>query len=116
MKNLDYKVYLDKVRACWLGKNVGGTLGAPFECFQGVVDLDFYTHDISKGVLPNDDLDLQLVWLLAAEQEGKRVNAETLANYWLMYVVPDWSEYGYCKRNLRAGLLPSVSGGFHLPL
>lgn len=113
MKKLDYKVYLDKVRACWLGKNVGGTLGAPFECIQGVVDLDYYTHDISKGVLPNDDLDLQLVWLLAAEQEGKRVNAETLANYWLMYVVPDWGEYGFCKRNLRAGLLPSVSGGFH---
>jgi ADP-ribosylglycohydrolase len=112
MQNLDYKTYLDKVRACWLGKNIGGTLGAPFECKQGAIDLDFYTHDIAKGVLPNDDLDLQLVWLIAAEREGKNVNAEILANYWLTYIVPDWSEYGYGKRNLRAGILPSVSGGF----
>ncbi len=112
MQQLDYRTYLDKVRACWLGKNVGGTLGGPFECMQGAVDLDFYTHDIAKGVLPNDDLDLQLVWLIAAEREGRKVNAETLANYWLTYIVPDWSEYGFGKRNLRAGLLPSVSGGY----
>lgn len=112
MKQLDYRTYLDKVRGCFLGKNIGGTLGAPFECFQGVVDLDFYTHDITKGVLPNDDLDLQLVWLIAAEREGKKLTAATLAEYWLTYIVPDWSEYGVGKRNLRAGLLPSVSGGF----
>ena len=112
MQQLDYRTYLDKVRACWLGKNVGGTLGGPFESMQGAVDLDFYTHDLAKGVLPNDDLDLQLVWLIAAEREGRKVNAETLANYWLTYIVPDWSEYGFGKRNLRAGLLPSVSGGY----
>ena len=80
MQNLDYKTYLDKVRACWLGKNIGGTLGAPFECKQGAIDLDFYTHDLAEGVLPNDDLDLQLVWLIAAEQAGKKVNAEILAS------------------------------------
>ena len=112
MRKLDYRTYLDKMRACWLGKNIGGTLGAPFECCQGAIDLDFYTHDIAKGVLPNDDLDLQLVWLLAAEREGKKLNAEILANYWLTYIVPDWSEYGFSKRNLRAGILPSVSGGY----
>lgn len=112
MKELSFKTYLDKVRGCWLGKNVGGTLGAPFEGCQGVVDVDYYTHDLSRGVLPNDDLDLQLVWLIAAEREGKMVNAETLANYWLTRIVPDWSEYGFGKRNLRAGLLPSVSGGY----
>lgn len=112
MRELNFKTYLDKVRACWLGKNVGGTLGTPFEGCQGVVDLDYYTHDLSQGVLPNDDLDLQLVWLIAAEREGKMVNAETLANYWLTRIVPDWSEYGFGKRNLRAGLLPSVSGWY----
>ena len=112
MQNLDYKTYLDKVRACWLGKNIGGTLGAPFECKQGAIDLDFYTHDLAEGVLPNDDLDLQLVWLIAAEQAGKKVNAEILASYWLTFIVPDWSEYGFGKRNLRAGILPSVSGGY----
>ncbi len=112
---LSIKTYLDKMRGCWLGKNIGGTLGSPFECKQGVVDLDYYTHDLSLGVLPNDDLDLQLVWLLAVEQYGKKVNAEILANYWLTHIVPDWAEYGMSKRNLRAGMLPSISGGYHNP-
>ena len=28
---LGKKRYEDKVRACWIGKNIGGTMGAPFE-------------------------------------------------------------------------------------
>ena len=96
----------DKVRACWLGKNIGGTLGAPFECIRGVYDISYYTHDLSLGVLPNDDLDLQLVWLNAAEEYGKNVNAEILGEYWISYVTADWSEYGAGKINMRYGLMP----------
>ena len=79
---MQYATYLDKVRACWLGKNIGGTLGAPFESYRVALDLEYYTHDLSKGVLPNDDLDLQLVWLNAAERHGTKVDAEILSNYW----------------------------------
>ncbi|MBQ8410039.1 MAG: ADP-ribosylglycohydrolase family protein [Clostridia bacterium] len=111
--NLNWETYIEKMRGCWLGKNIGGTLGAPFECKQGVVDLEYYTHDLSKGVLPNDDLDLQLVWLIAVEEYGKKVDAEVLGNYWVSHISPDWSEYGMGKRNLRAGMLPSVSGTYH---
>lgn len=67
---MNFKEYADKVRACWLGKNIGGTLGCPLEGRRDVFDLDFYVHDIRTGSLPNDDLDLQLVWLLAAEAHG----------------------------------------------
>ena len=110
---LTFESYKDKVRACWLGKNIGGTLGAPFECVRGVYDLEYYTHDLSLGVLPNDDLDLQLAWLHAAEIYGKNVNAEVLSEYWLSYIVPDWSEYGACKANLRNGIAPPLSGWLH---
>lgn len=110
---LSFAEYKDKVRACWLGKNVGGTLGAPFECIRGAYDVDYYTHDLSQGVLPNDDLDLQLVWLNAAEKYGREVNAQVLGEYWLNYVVADWSEYGAGKNNLRFGLLPPISGWYH---
>lgn len=110
---LDIKTYEDKVRACWLGKNIGGTLGAPFECWRGVKDLDFYTHDLSVGVLPNDDLDLQLIWLNAAEKYGKNVNADILGEYWLSYIVADWSEYGAGKNNLKAGLPAGISGWYN---
>ena len=75
---MKFSVYTDKVRACWLGKNIGGTLGVPHEGHRGVFDLTYYTHDLSAGALPNDDLDLQLVWLMAAEAHGRQVNAEVL--------------------------------------
>ncbi|MBQ8175223.1 MAG: ADP-ribosylglycohydrolase family protein [Clostridia bacterium] len=111
--DLKISAYLDKMRACWLGKNIGGTLGAPFESQRGVIDLDYYTHDLSLGVLPNDDLDLQLAFLIACEAYGKNVNSEVLANYWLTHIFPDVGEYGMGKRNLRAGILPSASGKHH---
>jgi len=110
---LNAEAYKDKVRGCWLGKNIGGTLGAPFECKRGVWDIDYYTQDMSGGAWPNDDLDLQLVWLCAAERYGRSVNAEILGEYWLTYVVADWSEYGAGKNNLRKGLLPPLSGWYH---
>ena len=103
--------YRDKVRGCWLGKNIGGTLGAPFEAYREAHDLTFYTHDLSQGVLPNDDLDLQLAWLCAAERYGKAVDAKILAEYWVSAIVPNWAEYGVGKTNLRFGLEPPVSGG-----
>ena len=33
---LDRKRYEDKVRACWVGKNIGGTMGGPFEHRQAM--------------------------------------------------------------------------------
>ena len=110
---MNVKTYKDKVRGCWLGKNIGGTLGAPFELKRGVWDLDFYTQDMSEGAWPNDDLDLQLIWLNAAERYGRNVNAQILGEYWLSYIVGDWSEYGAGKNNLQKGLLPPVSGWYH---
>ena len=112
MKFSDYK---DRVRACWLGKNIGGTLGGPFEGYRGVFDITYYTHRLEVGGLPNDDLALQLVWLSAAEAFGKAVTSEVLGEYWLTYIPCDWSEYGAGKNNLRAGLRPPVSGAFRNP-
>lgn len=109
---LTYSQYKDKVRGCWLGKNIGGTLGAPFECIRDARDVAYYTHDLSMGVLPNDDLDLQLIWLNAAEAYGKSLSAQILGEYWISYVAADWSEYGAGRNNLRFGLKPPISGWY----
>ena len=108
--------YKDKVRACWLGKNIGGSLGAPFECHRGTFDVDYYTHDIKEGALPNDDLDLQLVWLNAAEKYGKSLDSEILGEYWLSYIVASVSEYGMGKANMAMGIHPPLSGWYNNPL
>ena len=107
---MNLSAYRDKVEGCWTGKNIGGTLGAPFECKRGVFDVTYYTQDLHGEPLPNDDLDLQLVWLNAVEQYGRFTNASILGEFWHCYVVPNWGEYGAGKNNLRAGILPPLSG------
>ncbi len=107
---LNFDTYKDKVMGCWAGKNIGGVLGAPFEGIRQVNELDYYTQDLSMGPPPNDDLDLQIVWLAAVERYGRNVNASILGEYWLSFVIPNWVEYGTGKANLRAGLQPPLSG------
>ena len=36
----------DKLAGCWTGKNVGGVLGAPFECKRMIPNVDFYVQDV----------------------------------------------------------------------
>ncbi|MFP4058552.1 MAG: ADP-ribosylglycohydrolase family protein [Candidatus Brocadiia bacterium] len=104
--------YRDKVHACWLGKNIGGTLGAPHECRKEVLALDFY-DPLPDGSAPNDDLDLQLAWLRCLEERGVDIACGDLADAWGRYLSAyPWNEYGFCRRNLGRGLRPPVSGCF----
>lgn len=107
---LNRQEYRDKVLACWLGKNIGGTLGAPFEWKRQTNSVSFYTQKLTGEPLPNDDLDIQLLWLIALENHGVDLDAKTLADYWCYYVTPHWSEYGNAKINMRRGLVPPICG------
>jgi len=109
---LNKNVFYDKVLGCWMGKNIGGTLGTPVEWYRQLNDMDFYTHDLNGEPLANDDLDLQLIWLVALEQHGVRIDARVLAEYWLNYQVANYSEYGIGKANLALGLMPPLSGTY----
>lgn len=112
MIKLDFREYFDKVHACWIGKNIGGTLGAPYEgTHEYLTVAEFQTG--KQQALPNDDLDLQLVWLQAMEFSGpKNINAYTLGEYWLAFITPYWAEYGIAKNNMRRGLPPAVAGEY----
>jgi len=105
--------YRKKLLGCFLGKNIGGTLGAPFEWHRQVNHVSYYTQELDGNPLPNDDLDIQLLWLVALEEKGIDIDANTLGEYWLTYVTPHWSEYGQCKINMRAGLQAPVCGSFY---
>ena len=107
--NLD--AYRDKVLGCWTGKNIGGTLGAPFEGKREMNAANFYVQDLRGAPAPNDDLDLQLVWLQAAEENGLyHLTPRLLGEYWMNFIVGPWNEYGVCKANIANGLYPPLSG------
>ena len=81
-----------RIYACWLGKNIGGTLGAPYEGGRQLNDITGFKSKPGEP-LPNDDLDLQLVWLRAMDELGpERVDAQALGEYWLSYITPHWNE------------------------
>ena len=104
--------FRDRVYACWLGKNIGGTLGAPYECRRYTQALDFY-HPLPTEAAPNDDLDLQLIWLKLLEDHGVDPPLPLLGEYWSRYAASyPWNEYGFFMRNWSRGLRPPVAGCF----
>jgi len=104
--------YKDKVFACWLGKNIGGTLGAPYEGRREAHSLTYY-DPVPDGSAPNDDLDFQLVWLKMLQDRGVNPRLEDFVDYWIRDLSSyPWNEYGFCRRNLERGLRPPISGCF----
>ena len=109
---MDRTTLYDKIYACWLGKNIGGTLGAPVEGRMEVMDLTWYPVLDPKGALPNDDLDLQLLNLHAMEMYGTRLTAEQIAAEWSEHCYFPWDEYGHAGTAMRYGFKPPFSGMF----
>lgn len=106
--------YYRTVYGGWLGKNIGGTLGAPVEGTKGRLSLTFYPT-LQDLPLVNDDLDLQLVWLHALEQYGPALTSRELGQEWVDHIFFPFDEYGYALTNLRRGLIPPLTGSFNNP-
>lgn len=108
---LNRQEYINKVRGCWAGKAIGGTLGAPMEWTHDILDVSFYTQELTGTPAPNDDLDLQLVFLKAIEEHGpEKLNERILGEYWLNFITGPWNEYGIARSNMLRGLPPPLSG------
>ena len=67
----------DKIIACYQGKNIGGTLGAPYEARNHYLHLSYY-DPVPTEPATNDDLDLQLVWLRHLAEFGFGLTGEQL--------------------------------------
>ncbi len=112
MIKLNREDYRNKVYACWIGKNIGGTMGGPFENKREYLDVKGYVTPAGEP-LPNDDLDLQLVWLHAMEKLGpKAINCQTLGDFWVRFIPPHWNEYGIGKVNMRMGIPAPACGDY----
>jgi ADP-ribosylglycohydrolase len=109
MQKLSAEVYRDKVSACWMGKNIGGCLGAPFEGISGPLKLEYYSP-IPKEPIANDDLELQLVWLCLIEKYGLSLDHEHFAQAWRNNITYGMDEYGVAKWNIVRGLKPPLTG------
>ena len=109
MTNADYR---KKVLGAWLGKAVGGTLGQPWEGSKGPLNLSYY-DPVPTTMMPNDDLDLQVLWAckLATDWNGV-VSRDHFAGTWPECIAFPFDEYGVAIRNLKRGIPAPVSGSY----
>lgn len=114
MKHLDKDEYFDKVYGGWLGKCLGGAAGAPVEGIKKLIEGSFWEN--MQPDLPNDDLDLQLLWLETVREKGLGVTAKDLADAWNEKCWYPFNEYGIFLKNYDRGIWPPTSGDFNNPL
>ena len=104
-----YEKYRAKVAGCYTGKAVGGTLGMPFEGDTSTRQITYY-DPVPDRMLPNDDLDLQVIDLEIIRRFGLPVNRHHLTTLWehLQDGGPD--EYGAARWNYFLGRYAPLSG------
>lgn len=108
---LSYARYLDQILGGWIGKSMGGAIGARFEGYKGWIDLN-PAEMFPPSMPPNDDLDLQVLWLKVLEEKGAALTSDDLADAWLEGCWYPFNEYGIFRRNWRMGIHAPYSGTF----
>lgn len=112
MRKITYRDYFDKVYGCMIGKCVSGTAGAPYEGMKQKLNLHF-TAEEADTTLPNDDLDLQVLWLEVLEKKGISFTSDDLADIFLECCPYCPGEYAVFKKNYRRGIHPPYSGNYN---
>jgi len=108
---ISYDRYLDQVLGGWIGKSVGGTVGARFEGHKGWIEIS-PDEMFPEKLPPNDDLDLQVLWLKVLEEKGAALTSDDLAQAWLDGCWYYFNEYGIFRRNWRLGIHAPTSGRY----
>ncbi|MFX0199038.1 MAG: ADP-ribosylglycohydrolase family protein [Candidatus Hodarchaeota archaeon] len=106
-----YDDYLDKILGGWIGKSIGGAIGARFEGDKNWIEIDPETM-FPEELPPNDDLDLQVLWLKVLEEKGAALTSDDLGQAWLDWCWYHFNEYGVFRRNWRLGIHPPYSGRY----
>jgi len=109
---MDYTTYFDKVFGCYIGKCVGGTVGAPYEGMKQVLAVTCDKR-IFENMLPNDDLDLQVLWLEGLKRWGEYIHSDHLAELFKTGYPYSPGEYAFFKKNWERGIHPPYSGSFN---
>ena len=109
--HITYDRYLDQILGGWIGKSMGGTIGARFEGYKGWIEIspdEMFPDEIP----PNDDLDLQVLWLKVLEEKGVALTSDDMAQAWIEGCWYPFNEYGIFRRNWQLGIHPPTSGQF----
>lgn len=110
-KTITYERFLDKVYGCFVGKAVSGNIGAPHEGVKMAMNLEFMPQMIDCE-RPNDDLDLQVLWLEVVEKKGVNFTANDLLESFCAHCDYSPGEYAIMRKNFARGIHAPYSGKF----
>ncbi|MCI5778276.1 MAG: ADP-ribosylglycohydrolase family protein [Lentisphaeria bacterium] len=108
---MERKFFADKVRAGWFGKCLAGAVGMPYEGVPFALNLT--EKDLRAVNVPNDDLELQLVWLEALERRGTALSCRDLGDIWKRRIPHGCDEYSIAIYNLQHRLTPPATGYYN---
>ena len=111
MRKISYETYLDKVYGCFVGKAISGNIGAPHEGVKMPMNFEFMPEMINCD-LPNDDLDLQVVWLDVLEKYGEHFTSYNLLDRFVNCCDYSPGEYSIMRKNYMRGIYPPYSGKY----
>ena len=111
MRTISYEEYLNRIYGCFVGKAVSGNIGAPHEGVKMPLDLPF-RQDMIDCSRPNDDLDLQILWLDVVEKKGEHFTADDLLERFVTHCAYNPGEYAVMRKNFNRGIYPPYSGSF----
>jgi ADP-ribosylglycohydrolase len=109
---LSYDRYLDMVLGGWIGKSMGGAIGARFEGYKGWIEIEA-SKMFPDTMPPNDDLDLQVLWLKVLEEKGAALTSDDLSDAWLEGCWYPFNEYGIFRRNWKLGIHAPMAGKYN---
>jgi ADP-ribosylglycohydrolase len=113
LRQISYDLLYSKVLGAWLGKSIGGAIGAPFEVHK-ILGTDVTKEDCwPLDLIPNDDLDIQLLWLEVMEEQGVFFTQQELGEYWERQCWYNFAEYSFFLYNQRRGIHAPESGRFN---
>lgn len=103
-----------KLLGGWNGQIAGGSYGTALEGYTGKTLRKVYGDRLNGYIKEpetlNDDITFELAVLKAAEQAGKDMTSEDIADMWLQYIPFGWSAEYFALENLRRGFYPPESG------
>ncbi len=115
----DLADYEDKVLGGWLGKNIGGALGAPVEGWKRSDILakhgEVWDYIVKPPSTLNDDTAYEIVAIHVMQKYGLDFTADELALEWVEHLPHAYTAEEVALRNLKAGIYPPESGSYDNP-
>lgn len=106
--------FLDKCRGAWAGQMFGVCFGAPYEFrFNGVAideELRPWKPEYIAGAIQQDDCYVEMTFLKALEDHGLDITYEQAGRAFANTEYPLWHANYYGRENVRAGIMPPMSG------